>query len=59
MNEISRNQFINILLSHHIEFYITKSERIIALDSWELDGTEHFEDITDYTFTELKNWLGY
>jgi len=59
MNEVSRNQFINILLSHHIEFYITKSERIIALDGYDLNGKEFFEDITDYTFTELKNWLGY
>jgi hypothetical protein len=59
MNEVSRQQFINILKSHHIEFYISKNDRIIALDSYDLDGKEYFEDITDYTFSQLKSWLGY
>lgn len=59
MNEVSRQQFINILKSHHIEFYISNTNRIIALDSYDLDGKEYFEDITDYTFSQLKSWLGY
>jgi hypothetical protein len=59
MNELSRNQFINILKSHYIEFFITKAGRIIALDSYDLNGTEYFTDITDYTTQQLRNWLGY
>lgn len=59
MNEVSRQQFINILKSHYIEFYISKTGRIIALDSYDLNGKEFFVDITDYTFSQLKSWLGY
>jgi len=59
MNELSRNQFLNILKSHYIEFFITKAGRIIALDSYDLNGMEYFTDITDYTAQQLRNWLGY
>jgi hypothetical protein len=59
MNELTRNQFINILKSHYIEFFITKAGRIIALDSYDLNGKEFFEDITDFTAKQLRNWLGY
>ena len=59
MNELNRNQFINILKSHYIEFFITKAGRIIALDSYDLNGTEYFTDITDFTAKQLRNWLGY
>jgi hypothetical protein len=59
MDQISRQQFINILKSHHIEYYITNKHRIIAFDSYDTTGKEYFEDITDYSFSELKAWLGY
>jgi hypothetical protein len=59
MDEVSRKQFINILVSHGIQFFISKAGRIIALDSYDLSGKEYFEDITDYSFKQLKAWLGY
>lgn len=59
MDQISRQQFINILKSHHIEYFISRKNRIIVFDSYDMNGKEYFEDITDYSFSELKAWLGY
>lgn len=59
MDQVSRQQFINILKSHSIEFYISNGGRIIAFDGFDAKGKEYFEDITDYTFSQLKAWLGY
>ena len=59
MNEVNRDQFINILKIHGVEYYISKNNRIIALDSYDHTGKQYFEDITDYTFKELKDFLGY
>ena len=59
MDEVNRKQFINILISHGIQYFVSNSGRIIAYDGIDLEGKEYFEDITDYSFKQLKAWLGY
>ena len=53
-------ELTKILDAHGIAYEII-NDRVIADDNYTLDGIGYTDkiDLTDYSMTQLKDWLGY